>query len=56
MSAVLIALPVSRVIGLALGTLIIVAAVLTVLRHREFPHLLPLGVFVVLIALAETSS
>jgi hypothetical protein len=56
MSAVLIALPVSRVVGLALGTLIIAAAVITVLRHREFPHLVPLGVFVALIALAETSS
>ena len=56
MSAVLIVLPVSRIVGLALGAVIIAAAVLTVLRHREFPHLLPLGVFVVLIALAETSS
>jgi hypothetical protein len=56
MSAVLIALPVSRVVGLALGAVIIAAAVLTVLRHREFPHLVPLGIFVALIALAETSS
>ena len=56
MSAVLIALPVSRFIGLALETVIIAAAVLTVLRHREFPHLVPLGIFVALIALAETSS
>jgi hypothetical protein len=54
-SAGLIALPASRVIGLALGTLIIAAAILTVLRHREFPHLVPLGVFVVLIALAGNS-
>src|SRR5215471_19200462 len=58
MSALLIALPVSRVVGLALGAVIIAAAVLTVLRHRDFSHLVPLGVFVALIALAlaETSS
>lgn len=53
-SAVLIALPASRIVGLALGALIIAAAVLTVLRHRDFVHLAPLGVFVALIALAAT--
>ena len=52
MSAVLVALPVSRVVGLALGAVIIAAAVMTVLRHREFTHLLPLSVFVALIALS----
>ena len=51
-SAVLIALPASRIFGLALGAIIITAAVMTVLRHREFSHLVPLGVFVALIALA----
>ena len=56
MSALLIALPVSRILGLALGAAIIVAAVLTVLRHREFRHLGPLGVFVALIALVVSSS
>ena len=56
MSAVLIALPVSRIDGLALGAVIIAAAVLTVLRHREFTHLVPLSVFVAVIALAEISS
>jgi hypothetical protein len=56
MSAVLIALPVSRIVGLTLGAGIIGAAVLTVLRHRDFWHLVPLSVFVALIALAETSS
>src|SRR5499427_5130136 len=54
MSAVLIALPVSRIVGLGLGAAIIAAAVLTVLRHRDFSHLVPLSVFVALIALAET--
>jgi hypothetical protein len=56
MSAVLIALPASRIIGLALGAAIISAAVLTVLRHRDLSHLVPLGVFVALIAVAATLS
>jgi hypothetical protein len=55
MSAVLIALPASRMVGLALGAIIIAAAVLTVLRHREFSHLVPLGAFVTVIALAAIS-
>ena len=55
-SAALIALPASRVVGLALGAVIIAAAVVTVLRHRDFGHLVPLGVFVALIALAATLS
>ena len=42
MTAVLIALPASRSVGLALGAVIIAAAVLTVLRHRDFSHLVPL--------------
>jgi hypothetical protein len=54
--AVLIAIPGSHILGLALGAVIIAAAVLTVLRHRDFSHLVPLSVFVALIALAETSS
>jgi len=55
-SAVLIALPLSRIVGMALGAAIIAAAAFTVLRHRDFSHLVPLGVFVVLIALAAASS
>jgi hypothetical protein len=54
-SAVLIALPGSREAGLALGAVIVAAAVLTVLRHREFSHLAPLSGFVALIALAQLS-
>ena len=56
MSAILIALPVSRIVGLALGAVIITAAVLTVLRHGEFKHLVPLGVFVAVLTLAGISS
>ena len=55
-SAVLIAIPASRVVGLVLGAAIIAAAVLTALRHSDFSHLVPLGVYVVLLALAATSS
>lgn len=51
-TAGLIARPASRSLGLALGTIIIVAAVVTVLRRRDFSHLAPLAVFAALIALA----
>jgi DoxX-like family len=53
-AAVLIALPGRRDAGLILGAVIAAATVLTVLRHREFSHIVPLSVFVALIALAET--
>lgn len=52
----LIALPQTRISGLVLGALIIAAAILTLLRHREFPHLAPLGAFALLIAAAMLSS
>jgi hypothetical protein len=55
-AAVLIAVPASRETGLMLGAVIVGAAILTVLRYREFAHLAPLSVFVVLLALAEISS
>ena len=55
-SAALIAFPVSRGSGLLLGAVIVTAAVLTILRHRELSHLVPLGVFVALLALAEFSA
>ena len=51
-SAVLIAFPATRLVGLALGAAIIAAAILTVLRHRDFSHLVPLGVFAALLALS----
>jgi hypothetical protein len=55
-AAVLVALPGGREAGLILGAVIVAAAGLTVLRHREFSHLVPLSVFVALIALAATLS
>ncbi|MGI4944037.1 MAG: DoxX family protein [Janthinobacterium lividum] len=55
-SAVLIALPVNRGAGLAFGAVIVAAAILTVLRHRDFAHLSPLGVLVALLALVGLPS
>ena len=55
LSAILIALPAGRDAGLVLGTIIIAAALLTVLRHREYSDLAPLGVFLAFIALAFSS-
>jgi len=55
-SAALIAIPASRIAGLALGAIIIAAGIFTVLRHRDYSHLAPLGAFVAVIALAALSS
>ncbi len=55
-AALLLALPASRCVGLMLGTAIIAAATLTVVRHREFAHLMPLGMFAGLLALVTTLS
>ncbi|TWB69163.1 hypothetical protein FBZ87_1093 [Nitrospirillum amazonense] len=50
--AALIALPDLRRAGLILGLIVIVAAVVTTVRHREFSHLVPLGLFVALLLMA----
>lgn len=55
-TAALIALPASRTAGLALGALVVVAAAATVVRHRAFTHLGPLGVFGVALALAAVTA
>lgn len=55
-SAAMIAFPVSRTAGIVLGAGILAAALLSVLRHREYSHLAPLSIFVTLIALAAVSS
>ena len=55
-TAALIALPVTRGVGLILGAAIIAAALSTVLRRREYVHLAPLSLFVALLVLAETVS
>jgi hypothetical protein len=53
--ALLIALPVTRGAGLMLGIVIVAAAVLTVLRHRDLSHLAPLGLFAALLALVAVA-
>ena len=55
-TAALVALPAGRGIGAVLGAIIIAAAVVTVLRRREFSHMAPLGVFAVLLVLTATTS
>ena len=54
--AVLIALPGARLVGLVLGATIVVAAILTVVRQRQFRHLIPLAAFVVVLGLAAASA
>lgn len=54
--ALLIVLPATRGIGLIFGAVIIAAAILTVVRHREWSHLAPLGLFVALLVLAAAAS
>jgi multisubunit Na+/H+ antiporter MnhB subunit len=55
-NAVLIAFPVTRWLGLVLGAVIVAAAALTLLRHREYAHLAPLGVFLVMLTLGGITS
>ena len=50
-TAVVIAVPRSRDAGLVIGAVTIAVAAVAVLRHREFSHLVPLGVFAGLLAL-----
>lgn len=55
-TAVLLALPAYRHLGLILGGLIMIAALITLLRHKEKRHALaPAGVLVALIALYALS-
>jgi hypothetical protein len=56
LSAILIAFPRGCDAGVVLAAIIIATALLTVLRHREYSHLAPPGVFLALIALAAFSS
>jgi hypothetical protein len=54
-AAALIAFPAGRSIGMALGTVIIAAATVTVVRREEFSHLGPLGVFAALLVIAAST-
>ena len=49
--AALIAVPAARVAGLSLGAAICVAAVATVVRHKDFGHVTPAVLLTVLCAL-----
>ncbi|MDX7951471.1 DoxX family protein [Lichenihabitans sp. Uapishka_5] len=51
-AAALIALQAIRPMGLILGAAIIASATVTVVRHREWSHLAPLGAFAVLLGMA----
>ncbi|MDP9838675.1 membrane-bound metal-dependent hydrolase YbcI (DUF457 family) [Neorhizobium huautlense] len=55
-TAALVALPATQMAGLIVGAVIISVAAATVVRHREFSHLIPIGIFVVGLAALATSS
>jgi uncharacterized membrane protein YphA (DoxX/SURF4 family) len=48
-TALLIALPATRLVGVILGAVIVLVAIVTVVRHRDLSHLAPLGVFAALL-------
>lgn len=52
LAAGLIALPATRMAGLGLGAVIVAVAAVTVLRHRDVSHLVPLGAFAALLVLS----
>ncbi|WP_234680386.1 DoxX family protein [Bradyrhizobium monzae] len=55
-AAILVAIPATRAAGLILCALILAAAALTILRHREFSHLAPIGCFAALLLMASRIS
>lgn len=55
-TAVLIAVPASRTAGMVLAAIILSAATLTVVRYREYSHLIPIGVFLIVLAAAHATS
>ena len=55
-AATFIAIPPLRSAGIVLGILIILAAVVTLLRHRSYRHLPPAVAFLVVIALVALTS
>ena len=52
-TAILVAIPATRAAGLVLCAVILAAAALTILRHREFSHLAPIGCFAALLLMAS---
>ena len=55
-TAALVAFPATQTAGLFVGAIIMAAAAFTVVRHREFSHLVPIGIFVVGIVAAGATS
>ena len=55
-AAILVAMPATRAAGLLLCAVILVAAALTVLRHRDFSHLAPIACFAALLLMASRMS
>src|SRR5262249_15735928 len=55
-AAIRVAMPATRAAGLVLCAVILAAAALTVLRHREFSHLVPIGCFAALLLMASRIS
>ncbi|AOX18827.1 DoxX family protein [Kozakia baliensis] len=53
---ILVVLPATRWIGLIIGVVIVAAAIVTVLRHHDFSHLVPLSLFAALLAAAALVS
>ena len=52
----LVAFPATQTAGLFLGAIIMATAAFPVVRHREFSHLMPIGVFVVGLVAASVTS
>jgi hypothetical protein len=55
-SAALVAFPATQTAGLFIGAIILAAAAFTVVHHREFSHLVPIGVFAVGLVAASVTS
>jgi hypothetical protein len=55
-TATFIAIPLLRSAGIVLGTLVVLAAVATLLRHRAYTQLPPAVAFLVVIALVALTS
>src|SRR6202012_4646120 len=52
-AAILVAIPATHAPGLIVCAVILAAAALTILRHREFSHLAPIGCFASLLLMAS---
>lgn len=55
-AAILVVIPATRTAGLVLCAVILAATALTVLRHRDFSHLAPIGCFAALLVMASWMS